>query len=274
MRRDLRKFILAAITIFVLTLTVGCGTGSEGESDVVKVGLSYIEDVSDDSEYGEDLQAYVDAVDAAGGTPVVLPLIENETQAQETIESIDCLIMTGGEDINPALYGEEPSKNLETVNEARDKSDELLLKAALEADMPILCTCRGMQFLNVMYGGTLYQDIPTELPDSKISHRDPEEIDFTYHDLTVNEDSILAGLLGDNTNVNSWHHQAIKDVGDGLVVTATSEDGVVEGLEDPDKTYVVAVQSHPEWAVVEGNDEFIVFFTDLMEKGKAFAENR
>ena len=274
MKGKLKTLILAAVTIFVLTVAGGCGVGDDG-GDAVKVGLSYIEDVSNETEYGEDLQAYVDAVEQAGGEPVVLPLIENEEQAQEALDSIDCLIMTGGEDIDPAQYGEQPGEMLEELNKARDVSDKLLLSAALDDDMPILCTCRGMQLLNVVYGGTLYQDIPTDLPESEIKHREPEEIDFTYHDLeNIKSDSVLAGLLGDNISVNSWHHQAIKTVGEGLVITAESGDGIIEGLEDPEKTYLVGVQFHPEWMVVDGYDEFLVFFTDLMEKGSEFAENR
>lgn len=275
MKGRLKVLVLTVVTIFVLTMVSGCGTENDGESGAVKVGLSYIEDVSAETEYGEDLQAYVDAVEKAGGDPVILPLIKDKEQAQDALDSIDCLIMTGGEDIDPALYGEKPAEKLETLNRERDTSDQLLLSAALDADMPVLCTCRGMQVLNVVYNGTLYQDIPTDLPKSDIQHRDPEEIDFTYHDLkNIKEDSILAGLLGDNINVNSWHHQAIKDVGEGLVITAKAGDGIIEGLEDPDKTYLVGVQFHPEWMVVDGHDEFLVFFTDLMEKGSEFAETR
>ena len=271
------RFVLGLLSALLVTammiFAAGCG-GSEEETATddqkVAVGISWCDDI-DAEELGEDLAAYVHTVEKAGGEPVLLNLVKDQEEAKAELERCDVLVMTGGEDIDPSYYGQEPDPNLEDVNKERDVSDMAMLQEAIDEDMPVLCTCRGCQLLNVVCGGTLIQDIPTsaEYKDSDIIHRDPEEIDFTYHDLTIDEDSQLARIVGDTTlNANSWHHQGIGEVGDGLKVTATSEDGMIEGLEREDSTYVVGVQFHPEWHVEEGDDSFLVFFTDLMDQAK------
>lgn len=263
-------WLVSLMLAMVMSFTA-CGS-SEGVADnsdtaqKVAVGISWCEDI-DQEEHGEDLQAYINAVEKAGGEPVLLPLVTNKDDAKAELENVDVLIMTGGEDIDPSYYNEDPVENLEDVNEDRDVSDMAFIQVAIEEDVPTLCTCRGLQALNVASGGSLVQDIPTsdEFKNSDIQHRDPAEEDFTYHTLTIKEDSLLAKIVGDVTlEANSWHHQGVKEVGDNLKVTATSEDGMIEGLERTDCTYVVAVQFHPEWHVEEGDDSFLVFFDDLM----------
>ncbi|MBQ6496440.1 MAG: gamma-glutamyl-gamma-aminobutyrate hydrolase family protein [Firmicutes bacterium] len=272
MKRNRRfTWLLSFLVVIVMTVFMsacgGSGSGDESEdAQIVAVGISWQEDI-DQEEHGEDLMAYVHTVEKAGGEAVLLPLVKDQEEAKAELEKVDCLIMTGGEDVDPAYYGEEPDENLEEVNKERDVSDMAMLQEAIDEDMPVLCTCRGLQVLNVLSGGSLVQDIPTseEYKDSKIQHRDPAEEDFTYHDLTIEEDSLLAQIVGDTTlNANSWHHQGIKELGDNLKVTATSEDGMIEGIERTDCSYIVGVQFHPEWNVEEGDDSYLVFFTDLM----------
>ena len=276
-KRNFLKYLLAFIVIAVMSIFMtACGGSSGGDQEEaaaddaaakVKVGISWQEDINTD-EHGEDLMAYVHTVEKAGGEAVLLDLVTDQESAKAELEKVDCLIMTGGEDVDPSYYGEEPDPNLEEVNKERDVSDMAMLQEAIDEDMPVLCTCRGMQVLNVLSGGSLYQDIPTAEPfkEQKIVHRDPEEIDFTYHDLTIEPDSLLHAItLVDTINANSWHHQGVKDLGENLKVTATSEDGKIEGLERTDCSYIVGVQFHPEWAVEEGDDTYLVFFTDLMD---------
>ena len=228
------------------------------------IGISWCEDISAD-EHSEDLQAYIDAVEKAGGEPILLPLITDEDQAQKALETIDGLVMTGGEDIDPSYYGEEPDAKLETVNPERDKSDYILLNAALEEDMPVLAICRGCQYLNVICGGTLYQDIPTQY-DTDILHRSVDQVDFAYHDINISEGSHLADIMGaGKLNVNSWHHQCIKEVGNGLKVVATAEDGIVEAIEKEEATFTVGLQFHPEWHVDDGDTQFLELFKKLVE---------
>ena len=259
--------------VLILTMSVfmtACGGSDEEQSgsdeQKVAVGISWCEDI-DQEKHGEDLQAYINTVEKAGGEAVLLPLVKDKDEAKVELEKVDCLIMTGGEDVDPAYYGEKPDPNLEEVNKERDASDMAILQAAIDEDMPVLCTCRGMQVLNVLSGGSLIQDIPTsdEYKGDEIVHRDPAEEDFTYHVITL--DGQLARIAGDTSlEVNSWHHQGVKELGDNLKVTATSEDGMIEGMEREDCSYVIGVQFHPEWSVEEGDDSFLVFFTDLMDQ--------
>ena len=279
------KLWLAVIVSLILAMAMSftaCG-GSSDEAATedteaadaaakVAVGISWQEDINQE-EHGEDLLAYIHTVEKAGGEPVLLDLVKDQEGAKAELAKVDCLVMTGGEDIDPSYYGEEPDPNLEEVNKERDISDMAMLQEAIDEDMPVLCTCRGMQLLNVVSGGSLIQDIPTsdQYKDTQdtIKHRDPAEEDFTYHELTIEKDSQLGRIVGDAVlNANSWHHQGIKEVGDNLKVTATSEDGMIEGLERTDCSYVVGVQFHPEWHVEEGDDSFdyTVFFTDLMDQ--------
>ena len=255
--------VLAALLVAAMLPLTALGE----EAGKVRVGISWVGDF-EDGVPDEDTQAYIDTVIMAGGEPVYMPQVFDEATATEALKDVDCLILTGGEDIDPKYYGEEPDALLETVNEPRDTSDFALAKAALAIDMPILATCRGFQLINVVFGGTLVQDINTYC-DTDIQHRDPEEIDFTYHTITIEQpDSLIGQAMGGagEFEVNSWHHQAAKDIGEGLVVTAVTPDSMAEALEmaEPDQ-FMLAVQFHPEWHVVEGNEDFLVFFQMLMD---------
>ena len=271
--------VLALCVAMAFAFAACGGNGGSGGDDAeagdddqakVNVGISWCEDI-DQEEHGEDLQAYINTVEKAGGNPVLLPLVKDQSEAKAELEKVDVLIMTGGEDVDPSYYNEEPDPKLEEVNKERDVSDMALLKEAIEEDRPVLCTCRGAQVLNVLRGGSLYQDIPTseEFKDSDILHRDPKQEDFTYHEVAIEEGSLLEHIVGaDSLKANSWHHQGLKDIGEGLKVTARSADGMAEAVELEGSSYVVGVQWHPEWHVEEGDDSFLVFFTDLMDHAK------
>ena len=237
---------------------------TEDEEGKVKVGVSWNAD-----EIDEDAQLYMDAVTKAGGEAIYLPQIKTEEDAKNALAEIDALVMTGGEDIDPSYYGEEPNEKLESVNEDRDTSDSLLIKAALDEDIPMLCTCRGMQFLNAISGGTLYQDLPTQNP-SDIDHRDPNREVFVKHEITVDNDNIVAAAFGGEGTytVNSWHHQAIDQLGDNLKVVATAPDGIIEAIVREDKDYVMGLQFHPEAMIDEGDDSFLAFYTELIDQAK------
>jgi putative glutamine amidotransferase len=279
MKRNISKRLLIVLSlILVVFFTLGCAGGNapiddEGntptDGDRAIIGISWCED-TDVSEYSEDLQAYIDAVELAGGVSILLPLIAEEGEAVQALDGIDALIMTGGEDIDPSYYNEEVEPTLEEVNAARDQSDFILLTAALERDMPILAICRGYQFLNVVCGGTLYQDIPTQF-ETETLHRSLDQVDFVYHNIDIAEGSQLAEIMGsDPINVNSWHHQAIKDLGDGLSVVAMAQGGIVEAIEKDGSTFVLGVQFHPEWHVVDGDMAHLVhlaLFEKLVEYG-------
>ena len=268
----MKKWNLTAAAALAVMQLAGCSStaaavpSAEAENtDLVRVGISWAMDEESAAE-DEDIQAYVEAIEVSGGEPVYMMQVSDRDSALEALEEVDCLVMAGGEDINPAMYGEEMHEGCEEPNDERDLSDYWLLKTAIEEDMPVLATCRGMQMLNVVQGGTIYQDLFTEY-DTDIAHRDPELIDFTYHTITVEKDSLLYVAMGQDKEiyeVNSWHHQGIKDLGDGLKVVARAEDGMIEGIVLEDSSYVLGVQFHPEWHIVEETLDCVPVFQSLM----------
>lgn len=257
---------LIAVSLCLLIAMAAFAGISFAEEAKVRVGVSWVADYPD-GDYDEDTQAYIDAVIKAGGEPVYLPCATDEESARAALSEVDCWILTGGEDINPAYYGEEPDALLEEVNDARDVSDFAYASVALADDIPTLATCRGFQLIDVLCGGSLYQDIPNECADA-VSHRDPELEDFAYHTIVIeDENSLVAKAMGGagTYTVNSWHHQGVDEVGEGLKVTAVAEDGMVEAFEKEGHRFLCCVQFHPEWHVDDGSDEFLTFFTMLME---------
>jgi putative glutamine amidotransferase len=173
---------------------------------------------------------------------------------EEALIGVEGLVLTGGEDVDPALYGEEPHPTVTDVNRARDDFEIALIREARRRDLPLLGICRGIQVLNVACGGSLIQDIPSEAP-SDIAHQvktPPHESYALAHEVWLERDSRLERLLrdtlegSDTCHVNSRHHQAIARVAPGFTVTATAPDGIVEAIEDASARFCVAVQWHPE----------------------------
>ena len=175
-----------------------------------------------------------------GHTPVFIPSTLDSLALRQLLQTVDVVFLTGGEDINPSRFGAEASPALGSVNERRDTFEYRVLAQAVQLRKPIFGTCRGEQVINVFFGGTLYQDIPTEVPTAG-RHRN------VNHPVRIAKRSRLHRVLGVESIVtNSSHHQAVKDVAPGFYVAARSEDGIVEAIES--KRYpVAAVQFHPEW---------------------------
>lgn len=192
---------------------------------------------------------YVQAILNAGGAPILIPALADEASLYTIFQNLDGLLLTGGADIDPALYGEEMN-GAEDIMPNRDSSELLLANWALDDDLPLLGICRGHQVLNVATGGTLHQDIPQDFPTSPHDHRGSHHAGdrtLPVHQVSVTPGCKLAGVVGSlDFAVNSLHHQSVKRVGDGLQVVARSEDGVVEGLESRLHRWVVSVQWHPE----------------------------
>ena len=181
-------------------------------------------------------QGYVRAVVAAGGIPVLVPPTE---VASVILDDLDGMVFTGGSDINPAVYGQEPHPESSGFYDHRDSAELDLMRAALARSMPVLGICRGMQLLNVARGGDLVQHLEGD------THKGPPGT-YTRHSVTVLPGTHLAGVLGTDAHTHSCHHQAPDRLGDGLRVAATAEDGTVEAIEDPAARYVVGVLWHPE----------------------------
>jgi putative glutamine amidotransferase len=198
------------------------------------------------SDWWYQVNAYFRAVRKAGGLPLMLPLLESEEEAAAVIARLDGLLLSGGGDPDPALFGEDPIRQLGTIQPERDTAELSLARAALTADLPLLGICRGSQVLAVAGGGTMIQDIPAQVPGA-IKHRQDAPRWYPTHRVEVVEGSLLSRLLGGpELRVNSSHHQAVRDVPAGWVVSARAPDGVVEAIEIPQRRFALAVQWHPE----------------------------
>lgn len=188
--------------------------------------------------------AYVAALARAGLVPVIVPPILDPARAPDVLDHVRGLVLTGGEDVDPARYGAAPHPKLGATDPARDAVELALIARAHERGLPILAICRGIQLLNVALGGTLYQDLPSERP-STIQHAGPA----ARHALRVDSGTLLRGVAGaDGTSVNSRHHQAIRDLAPGLRATAWAADDLIEGVERTNgaRPWTLAVQWHPE----------------------------
>lgn len=189
---------------------------------------------------------YAHAIEEAGGVPVLLPLWERRESLEALRGRLDGLLLMGGGDIDPAHYGQEPIRQTQPAEAVRDTLEMELTRDALDERLPLLGICRGMQVLNVARGGTLYQDIAYQLPAAQ-----PHVLGGTgmdrLHDIAVRRGSQLARILGGERHaVNSFHHQAVNLLGDGLTIVAWTDDGVAEAVEVEGHPFALAVQFHPE----------------------------
>lgn len=200
------------------------------------------------SEFSEGVYIHHDyhrAIEASGGIPLILPLVHPDLFL-ETLDLCDGVIFSGGEDVAPQFYGEEPHQNLEMVSFDRDRMEIAGIQKVISQDKPLLAICRGIQVLNVALGGTLFQDLPSQYPGA-LQHRQKIPRPLATHSVKVNGDSKLAYIIGQREiRVNSLHHQAINQVAPSLTVVGRSPDGVVEAVEDPSKGFLIGVQWHPE----------------------------
>ena len=206
-------------------------------------------------------RVYCDQIVRAGGVPMVLPPVDDAEVLINMLEGIDGLVLTGGADYNPLWYGEQPEKELHTINSTRDLPELLLTRLAFNRQIPILGICRGVQTMAIALGGNLVQDLKTPLKHGQDAPRSE-----ATHSVTITEDSTLYGLYGQETFVNSFHHQAVKDCGSHLHVVATAPDGVIEAVESTEQKALMGVQWHPEWM----GDEGLKLFEWLTQRSREF----
>lgn len=210
---------------------------------------------------------YIWAVEKAGGIPVIIPITDNPEVAVQSLPAIHGLIITGGNDVDPRLYGQAPDSSLGEVFVKRDRVETSVLKRAISVyDMPILAICRGCQLMNVVLGGTLYQDVNrsglTTQPHFLLSY----PIEEVSHDVSVVEGSRLHSILKQGkVGVNSFHHQAIDRLGSGLRVSAESDDKVIEAVELEGDRFVVGVQWHPEM-MINGATSYLGLFKTFVDE--------
>ena len=212
--------------------------------------ISGFPDMMAESDVDLYMADYARGVIEAGGIPVHIPI---DVDPAAVGERLDGIVLPGGTDIDPILYGADPDPELLPLEPERDDLELALLSAALEAEVPVLGICRGIQVLNVHQGGTLYQHVPEhgrfDLP-----------IDSTIHEVSFAEGSTLHELYGPSAQVNSLHHQTVADLGHDLTITAQAEDGTIEGVEMGD--HVVAVQWHPEMMPTRPTDPIFAWLVE------------
>jgi putative glutamine amidotransferase len=206
---------------------------------------------------------YVRAVEGAGGRALLVP--PSDEGIEETLDAVDGLIFSGGSDLDPSLYGQDPHAETNGVVLARDRAELGLLRAALARDMPVLAICRGSQVLNVALGGDLVQHLPDVVGHDRHKHTPGV---FADHDVDIDDGTRLRAIVGEHAPVKSHHHQGFGRLGEGLRAAAHADDGAVEALEDPDRRFAVGVLWHPE----AGED--MKLFEALVEEAGRYRSDR
>ena len=213
---------------------------------------------------------YIEAVQKSKGIPIVLPVLEefNEETIKRQVSLVDAILIQGGIDVTPSLYGEEALPELDVTCLKTDKFLLEVIKCAKERKIPILGICKGMQLINVSYGGTLYQDIKYAGLDSKSHRQSDESITKPFHSINLEKNTLL-GKIFDNKEklmVNSYHHQAVKDLGKGLVIDAKADDGIIESIHYDDiSQWILGVQFHPE-QLSRNNEDFRAIFSEFIKQ--------
>jgi len=203
--------------------------------------------------------SYINAITKNGGVPIIIPNLKALSDIDRYIDMIDGIVLTGGEDISPLLYGEEPIKEVKYISYTRDQIELELFDRAYESKLPILGICRGLQVVNVALGGTLYQDIHKQIPDA-LGHLSTYRLEGGYHSINILEGTRLYDIFEETTiSVNSQHHQSIKALGKDLKISAKADDGVVEAIESTNDSFLLGVQFHPE-AMIDEHKEFMGIF--------------
>ena len=189
---------------------------------------------------------YINAIVESGGIPIVIPNLENTEDIDEYIDMLDGIIFTGGEDIAPQYFNEEPVREVTEISTNRDLTELALFKGAYDKGIPIFGVCRGLQLINVALGGSLYQDIYSQVAGVH-GHTCQINLKEGYHLINISEGTVIYDIFDtEKLLVNSLHHQAIRDLGHNLKVTATASDGIIEAIETTNNNFVLGLQFHPE----------------------------
>ena len=234
------KTRLLAVWVVLLVGCADCQTGG-GRAAGPVIGITSVYDVSKATGSASTSVnfAYITAIADVGGVPVILPTIDHAQIIERYVQELDALVLVGGADIPPAVYGEEPHETVKELPKQRYDFERKLIAQWLDSGKPLLGVCLGMQFTNVVAGGSLIQDIPSQV-GTKVKHRG-------YHTVQIEPGSLLANIIeAEQIRVYSYHHQAVKDLADGFKVVAHSEDGVIEAMERKEGGFGLFVQWHPE----------------------------
>jgi putative glutamine amidotransferase len=210
-----------------------------------------------------------DSVTKAGGVPIILPNLLDPEQVERIADQIDGLLLTGGGDIDPTLFGEEPHPNLGSITPARDQFEIAITRKVMEQNKPILAICRGCQILNIAAGGDMFQDIYAQHDNQLLQHAQRAPRPHGSHFVDVKDGSLLYRITKLNRfKVNSFHHQAVRHVAEGFQTSATASDGIIEAFESTQHAFILAVQWHPECMVNSGDPSANAIFNTFIEACK------
>lgn len=207
---------------------------------------------------------YVTSILKVGGIPMILPVIDDEEAIKDLVKNVDGILISGGSDVNPLIYGEEPTDKLGEISHERDNFDISVVKNAFNLGKPILGICRGLQIMNVVFGGTLHQDL-SYIDGSYIKHYQESRNTLHCHSVDVYEDTKLGEIIGKSVIANSFHHQSVKDIAPGFIVSAMSRDNVIEAIEKVGEEFVIGVQWHPEVMVALEDNLMVNLFEKFIE---------
>lgn len=218
-------------------------------------------------------EGYFTSIVAAGGVPLIIPPADDANSLINTLDSLDGILLTGGADINPLFLDEEPIKELHSINPYRDRQELLLARLAADRQIPILGICRGVQVMNAAFGGSLYQDIHSQMEGTRLKHDQELERSYASHTVHIEKGSLLHRLFGtDRLAVNSFHHQAVKEAAPGFRICARAADGVPEAMESTEHKAMLGVQWHPECFILRGDRGMMPLFHWLVEEASIFKE--
>ncbi|WP_025728717.1 gamma-glutamyl-gamma-aminobutyrate hydrolase family protein [Atopobacter phocae] len=203
--------------------------------------------------------AYAEAISQAGGIPLIVP-IDSPDKASAFVSHLDGIVLAGGHDIDPSHFNEQPHLQLGNILPKRDQFELAIIQAAINKQIPILGVCRGMQLLNVFFGGTLYQDLMSQYELIKIQHSQKSHPTILTHSIEVERDSVLYPIMGHKHQINSLHHQGVKELAPAFKAIAWSDDRIIEAIEHSDPSLnILGVQWHPELLFKEDNASFKIF---------------
>lgn len=261
------------IYLFIAACAIICNLGAQNAGRETKpvIGISCSHPRNTASSAG---RTYTESILKAGGLPLLIPVMEDEEAMDEILSRVDALILTGGEDIHPSYFNEDPIPELGDVNAVRDRYDLALIRLAAGRRLPMLGICRGEQLINVAFGGTLYQDIPAQYKKNFVEHRQKEPSRIATHYIMLLPGSWIANVTGQTELVtNTHHHQAVKDVAPGFRISAWSCDSIPEAIEATDGRPIWGVQFHPEGQAMYGDSIMRRFFDFVVGEGELRIRN-